>query len=85
MSIKVGINGFGRIGRLVFRAALQNPEIEINGINDPFIDLEYMKYMLTYDSIHGKFKGDVSIDGDKLVVNGKKISVCGIREPDQIP
>ena len=85
MSIKIGINGFGRIGRLVFRAAYGNPEIEIKGINDPFIDLEYMKYMLTYDTIHGKFKGDVEIDGDKLVVGGKKISVFESRNPDEIP
>ena len=85
MSIKVGINGFGRIGRLVFRAAVSNPKIEINGINDPFIDLEYMKYMLTYDTIHGRFEGDVKIEGDKLVVNGKKISVCAEKNPDAIP
>ena len=85
MSIKVGINGFGRIGRLVFRAAVSNPEIEIKGINDPFIDLEYMKYMLTYDTIHGKFEGDVKVEGDKLVVGGNKISVCAARNPDEIP
>ena len=85
MSIKVGINGFGRIGRLVFRAAINNPNIEIKGINDPFIDLGYMKYMLTYDTIHGRFDGDVSVEGDKLVVNGKKISVCASRNPDEIP
>ena len=85
MSIKIGINGFGRIGRLVFRAAVGNPEIEIRGINDPFIGLEYMKYMLTYDTIHGRFDGDVDVDGDMLVVNGKKISVCGIKNPDEIP
>ena len=85
MSIKVGINGFGRIGRLVFRAACDNPEIEVKGINDPFIDLEYMKYMLTYDTIHGRFGGEIAIDGDKLVVNGKKISVCAVKNPDEIP
>ena len=55
--IKVGINGFGRIGRLVFRAAQNNPDVVVTGINDPFIDLEYMAYMLKYDSIHGQFKG----------------------------
>ena len=85
MSIKVGINGFGRIGRLVFRAAIAHPEIEIKGINDPFINLEYMKYMLTYDTIHGRFDGKVEIDGDKLVVNGKKISVCASMKPEEIP
>ena len=73
MSIKVGINGFGRIGNLAFQAALKKSEVEVVAINDPFIDLEYMKYMLTYDSIHGKFNGEVEIKGDKLVVNGKEV------------
>lgn len=85
MSIKVGINGFGRIGRLVFRAAMDYPEVEIVGINDPFIDLEYMTYMLKYDSIHGKFQGEVKVEGDKLVVNGKKISVFACMDPAEIP
>ena len=84
MSIKVGINGFGRIGRLVFRAALNNPNIEVTGINDPFIGLDYMKYMLTYDTVHGRFKGDVAVEGDKLVVNGKAISVFASRDPAEI-
>ena len=75
MAVKVGINGFGRIGRLVFRASVERDDIDVVAINDPFIDLEYMKYMLTYDSIHGKFNGEVEIKGDKLVVNGKEISV----------
>jgi len=83
--VKVGINGFGRIGRLFFRAAVENPKVKVTGINDPFIDLEYMKYMLTYDSIHGKFKGEVKIDGDKLVVNGNAISVYGKMKPEEIP
>ena len=60
MAIKVGINGFGRIGRLVFRAAVANPNVEIVGINDPFIDPEYMVYMLKYDSIQGRFEGEAS-------------------------
>lgn len=85
VSIKVGINGFGRIGRLVFRAAQDNPEVEIVGINDPFIDLEYMTYMLKYDSVHGKFQGEVGVEGDKLVVNGKRISVFGCMDPAEIP
>lgn len=85
VSIKVGINGFGRIGRLVFRAAQDNPEVEIVGINDPFIDLEYMVYMLKYDSVHGKFQGEVRVEGDKLVVNGKQISVFGCMDPAEIP
>ena len=85
MSIKVGINGFGRIGRLVYRAALANPEIEVTGINDPFIDLEYMKYMLVYDSIHGRFKGSVEAKDGKLVVNGKAVDVFAFKDPAQIP
>lgn len=85
MSIKMGINGFGRIGRLVFRAAVQNPNIEVKAINDPFIDLEYMKYMLTYDSIHGRFKGDVQVADGKLVVNGNAILVSAAMKPEEIP
>jgi glyceraldehyde 3-phosphate dehydrogenase len=85
MSVKVGINGFGRIGRLVFRAAVDNPEVEIVGINDPFIDLDYMVYMLKYDTVHGRFEGEVGIEGDKLVVNGKKVSVFDCMDPADIP
>ena len=85
MSIKVGINGFGRIGRLVFRAAMQNPNIEIVGINDPFIDLEYMTYMTKYDSVHGRFKGEISAKDGKLVVNGKQIAVFAAMKPEEIP
>ena len=75
--IKVGINGFGRIGRLVFRAACGRKDIQVVGINDPFIDLDYMVYMLRYDSIHGKFDGEVSTDKENnmLIVNGNKIKV----------
>ena len=72
MAVKVGINGFGRIGRMVFRAAMTKPEIEIVGVNDPFIDPDYMVYMLKYDSVHGKFDGEVSAKDGKLVVNGKE-------------
>ena len=69
MAIKVGINGFGRIGRLVFRAAVAQPEkFEIVGINDPFINLDYMVYMVKYDSIHGKFDGCIKAENGKLVV-----------------
>ncbi|HHV29198.1 type I glyceraldehyde-3-phosphate dehydrogenase [Acetivibrio mesophilus] len=85
MAVKVGINGFGRIGRLVFRASLNNPNVEVVGINDPFIDLEYMQYMLKYDTIHGQFKGEISEDNGKLVVNGKKISVYASMDPAEIP
>merc|ERR1712038_1297126 len=70
---KVGINGFGRIGRLVLRAAIDKG-VDVVAINDPFIPLDYMVYMFKYDSTHGKFKGDISADGDKLVINGKKIA-----------
>ena len=85
MGIKIGINGFGRIGRLVFRAAIGNPDIEIKGINDPFIDLDYMKYMLVYDSIHGRFDGDVEVKEGKLVVNGKAVAVYASKDPAEIP
>ncbi len=86
MAIKVGINGFGRIGRLVFRAAVSQPEtFEIVGINDPFIDLDYMVYMVKYDSMHGQFCGEVKVEDDMLVVNGRKIAVFAEKEPSMIP
>lgn len=75
MVVKIGINGFGRIGRLVCRAAFEHEEIEVVAINDPFIDLEYMVYMFTYDSTHGRFKGTVATTDGKLVINGKPITV----------
>lgn len=84
MAVKVGINGFGRIGRLVFRASLDNPQVEVVGINDPFIDLEYMTYMLRYDTIHGQFQGSIAVEGNKLVVNGKKITVFAKMDPSEI-
>jgi len=81
MTIRVGINGFGRIGRLVFRAAVMNhPEVEIVGIND-LIDVDYMAYMLKYDSTHGLFKGEIGIENGSLVVNGKKIRVTAEKDP----
>jgi glyceraldehyde 3-phosphate dehydrogenase len=80
MAAKVGINGFGRIGRLFFRAALANPKIEFVGIND-LVDPEYMAYMLNYDSTHGKFKGTVEAKGGNLVVNGKTIRVTAEKDP----
>lgn len=83
--VKVGINGFGRIGRLVFRAALGREDVEVVAINDPFIDLDYMVYMLKYDSIHGRFCGDVCVKGDKLVVNGKEVSVFACMNANEIP
>ncbi|MFI3249558.1 MAG: type I glyceraldehyde-3-phosphate dehydrogenase [Eubacteriales bacterium] len=84
MSIKVGINGFGRIGRLVFRASINHPEIEVVGIND-LISPDYMAYMLKYDTVHGPFEGTVSYDDKSLTVNGKKIMVCSERNPADLP
>ena len=80
MAIKVGINGFGRIGRLVFRAAVNNPEIEIVGIND-LITPDYMAYMLKYDTIHGRFEGTVDYTENSLIVNGKSIRVTAEKDP----
>ena len=82
MAIKVGINGFGRIGRMVFRAAVQNfnDDIEIVGIND-LLEPEYLAYMLQYDSVHGRFKGRVAVDGNTLVVNGRKIRLTAHKDP----
>ncbi len=81
MTIKVGINGFGRIGRMVFRAAAKDfPEIEIVAIND-LLEADYLAYMLKYDSVHGRFDGDVSVDGNFLVVNGKRIRLTAERDP----
>ncbi len=83
--IKIGINGFGRIGRLVFRASLERNDIKVVSINDPFVDLDYMVYMLRYDSVHGRFKGEVHTEDGKLVVNGNHISVHACKEPKEIP
>lgn len=85
MSIKVGINGFGRIGNLTFQAALEKSEVEVVAINDPFITADYMEYMVKYDSIHGRFKGDVSHEDGKLIVNGKEIKVYNEMDPKNIP
>lgn len=80
MAIKIGINGFGRIGRIVFRAAQQRDDIEVVGIND-LIDVDYMAYMLKYDSTHGRFNGTVEVKDGQLVVNGKAIRVTSERDP----
>ncbi|CAO3683545.1 hypothetical protein G6F70_001508 [Rhizopus microsporus] len=85
MPINAGINGFGRIGRIVLRASLDNPNVNVVAINDPFIDLDYMVYMFKYDSTHGRFKGTVEKKDGKLVVNGQAISVHTERDPSQIP
>ncbi|PIF47400.1 glyceraldehyde 3-phosphate dehydrogenase [Chryseobacterium sp. 52] len=82
-TIKVGINGFGRIGRLVFRAMTERDNIEVVGIND-LINAEYMAYMLKYDSVHGIFAGEVSVEGNDLVVNGKRIRVTAERDPNNL-
>ncbi|MDR1000289.1 MAG: type I glyceraldehyde-3-phosphate dehydrogenase [Clostridiales bacterium] len=83
--VKVGINGFGRIGRLVLRAAIDRDDVQVVAVNDPFIDLDYMVYMLKYDSVHGRFLGDVVIKDGKLVVNGKAISAYAKKDPAEIP
>jgi glyceraldehyde 3-phosphate dehydrogenase len=84
MAIKVGINGFGRIGRMVFRAAVQNfPDIEIVGIND-LLEPDYLAYMLQYDSVHGRFKGTVTVEGNTLVVNGKRIRLTAVKDPSEL-
>jgi glyceraldehyde 3-phosphate dehydrogenase len=85
MAIKVGINGFGRIGRLFFRASLNNPAVQVVGINDPFIDLSYMVYMLKYDTVHGRFKGTVEIKDEMLIVNGKPVQVFAAMKAEEIP
>jgi len=85
MAINVGINGFGRIGRLVFRAAITDPAVQVVGINDPFIDTEYMAYMLKYDTVHGRFKGTIEVKDGKLVVNGQTVSVYDKMKPEEIP
>ena len=84
MSIKVGINGFGRIGRMVFRASLDHPEIEIVGIND-LCPAEYLAYMLKYDTMHGQFKGTIEYDDESITVNGKRIMVYAKFKPEEIP
>ena len=84
MAIRVGINGFGRIGRMVFRAAAKDfPEIEVVAIND-LLEPAYLAYMLKHDSVHGRFKGDVSVDGNTLIVNGKKIRLTAVKNPAEL-
>ena len=84
MTIKIGINGFGRIGRMVFRAAIANfKDIEVVAIND-LLEPDYLAYMLKYDSVHGKFDGDVAVEGNTLVVNGKKIRLTAVKDPAEL-
>ncbi|KAK3397074.1 glyceraldehyde 3 phosphate dehydrogenase [Sordaria brevicollis] len=85
MVVKVGINGFGRIGRIVFRNAIEHDDIQIVAVNDPFIEPKYAEYMLRYDSTHGNFKGTIAVEGSDLVVNGKKVKFYTERDPAAIP
>jgi glyceraldehyde 3-phosphate dehydrogenase len=84
MTIKVGINGFGRIGRMVFRAAVRDfPDVEIVGIND-LLEPDYLAYMLQYDSVHGRFKGTIAVEGSTLIVNGRKIRLTAVKDPAEL-
>ena len=84
MALKIGINGFGRIGRMVFRAAAQNfQDIEVVAIND-LLEPDYLAYMLQYDSVHGRFEGTVSVEGNTLIVNGKKIRLTAVKDPTEL-
>ncbi|MBR4113441.1 MAG: type I glyceraldehyde-3-phosphate dehydrogenase, partial [Anaerotignum sp.] len=85
MMAKVGINGFGRIGRLFFRAALERGDMDIVAVNDPFIDVDYMIYMLKYDSAHGRFHGQLEEKDGKLIANGHEVIVYNIMNPQDIP
>ncbi len=86
MAIKIGINGYGRIGRLVFRAAMAQPELyEIVAVNDPFIATDYAAYMTKFDTVHGRFQGTIEVKEDSLVVNGKDVKFFGFRNPEEIP
>lgn len=82
--IKIGINGFGRIGRLIVRAAKNFPNVQVVGINDPFIDLDYAKYMLKHDSVHGKYSGNVEVKGNKLVIDGNEVTMFDKMNPAEI-
>ncbi|KAF3032754.1 glycerol-3-phosphate dehydrogenase [Didymella pomorum] len=85
MVVKVGINGFGRIGRIVFRNAIEHNDVEIVAVNDPFIEPHYAAYMLKYDSTHGRFNGDIKVEGNNLSINGKTIRFYTEKDPANIP
>ena len=85
MKVKLAINGFGRIGRLVMRASLEREDVDVLAINDPFIDVEYMKYMLTYDTIHGRLNAKVEVVDGNLVIDGKTVVVYNFKDPNEIP
>jgi glyceraldehyde 3-phosphate dehydrogenase len=84
MAVLLGINGFGRIGRLVMRAAFSRSDVQVVAVNDPFLDPQYMAYQFKYDTTHGRFKGTVKFDKDNLIINGKKIKVFKERDPAKI-
>ena len=83
--IKIGINGFGRIGRLIIRAGLAFPNVKIVAINDPFLDIEYAKHLLEHDTVHGHFKGTVSVKGNTLIINGNEVAFYNSLNPEEIP
>ena len=84
MSIKIGINGFGRIGRLVLRAVRNIPEVQVVAINDPFIPADYMAYMFQYDTVHGRYQGEVHAENGELIVDGRRIKVSNELDPSKI-
>ena len=83
MITKIGINGFGRIGRIAFRIAMENKDVEVVGVND-LLEVEHLAYLLKYDSVHGKFNGNVEVKGGNLLVNGKTIRVTAERNPEDL-
>ena len=83
MAINIGINGFGRIGRLVFRSAINNDEFNVTCIND-LLDINHLAYLLKYDSVHGPFDGSVEVSDNSLIVNGKKVQITAERDPNNI-
>jgi len=84
MTVQIGVNGFGRIGRLVFRAAIVNPKTTIVAVNDPFLTVDYAAYQLKYDSVHGKFDATIEVDGDCLIVNGQRVKFFAEMNPAEI-
>ena len=85
MSVKVGINGFGRIGKLSFQAALAKEGVEVVAVNDPFIEADYMAYMTKFDTVHGRFNGSIEAKDGNLIVNGNVIKVYNEMDPHNIP
>ena len=86
MSIRIGINGFGRIGRLVLRAAIsKHNDFQVVAVNDPNVNTAYMAYMLKYDSVHGRCRGEISVNDDKLIIDGKEITTFALKDPAMIP